>query len=80
MKNAAEALDCEFVYGFVPNKSLEQTVRNQARSIAVKRMSRSNQLKRLEKQELSSIEKEKAIKYLIRDITNNMPKSLWDEL
>ena len=79
LRNVAEALDCEFVYGFVPKESLEQTVRNQAKVIAKKRMSRSNQMMRLEKQELSNTEKEKAMESLIGDITSTMPKLLWDE-
>jgi predicted DNA-binding mobile mystery protein A len=79
LKNVAGALDCIFVYGFVPRDSLEQTVRNQARLAAQKRMVRSNQTMRLEKQELSEAEKEKALKYLIEDIMNEMPKSLWSE-
>lgn len=77
--NVAEALDCEFIYGFVPRESLEQTVRNQAKSVAQKRMSRSNQMMRLEKQELSNEDKEKVLNGLIGDITSTMPKSLWDE-
>ena len=79
MRSVAEALDCEFVYGFVPKESLEQTVRNQAKVIAKKRMSRSNQMMRLEKQELSSTEKEKAMESIVEDITSTMPKLLWDE-
>jgi len=79
LRNVAEALDCEFVYGFVPKESLEKTVRNQARFVAKKRMSRSNQMMRLEKQELSNAEKEKATESLIGDIISTMPKSLWDE-
>ena len=79
LKNVAEALDCEFIYGFVPKESLEQAVRNQAKVIAKKRMSRSNQMMRLEKQELSNTEKEKAMESLIGDITSTMPKLLWDE-
>lgn len=79
MRSAAEALDCVFVYCVVPRNSLEQTVRNQAKLVAKKRMTRSNQMMRLENQELSEKEKEKALKDLIDDITNEMPKSLWDE-
>ena len=79
LRNVAEALDCEFVYGFIPRTSLEQTVKNQAKSVAKKRMSRSDHLMRLEKQELSDQEKEKALEDLIIDITSTMPKSLWDE-
>jgi hypothetical protein len=34
---------------------------------------------RLEKQELSPHEKTKALNYLIEEIAETMPKSLWDE-
>ncbi|MHC4411741.1 MAG: mobile mystery protein A [Planctomycetota bacterium] len=79
LRNVAEAMDCIFVYGFVPRDSLKQTVQNQARLVAKKRMSRSNQTMRLEKQELSEKEKEKVLEDLIEDIMNEMPKLLWDE-
>ncbi|MBT3272382.1 MAG: mobile mystery protein A [Spirochaetales bacterium] len=79
LRTVADALDCEFVYGFVPGKSLEHTVQNQATLVAVNRMSQSNQMMRLEKQELSNSEKAKAIDFLVRDIVSTMPKSLWDE-
>lgn len=79
LRNVAEAMDCIFVYAFVPRDSLEQTVRNQAKLVAQKRAARSNQMMRLEKQELSNSEKEKSLKDLIVDIINTMPKSLWDE-
>ena len=79
MRNTAEAMDCIFVYGFVPRDSLEQTVINQAKKLAKKRMDRSSHMMRLEKQELSEKEKEKALKDLIAEITNTMPKTLWDE-
>ena len=79
MKKAAAALDCVFVYGIVPKESLEQTIRDQAEKVARKRMARSNQMMRLEKQELSPPEKAKALKYLVDDIVETTPKSLWDE-
>ncbi|MGD8787061.1 MAG: mobile mystery protein A [Phycisphaerales bacterium] len=79
LRNIAEALDCIFVYGFVPRDSLEETVKNRARLVAKKRIARSNQTMRLEKQELSEKEKEKVLEDLIEDIMNEMPKSLWDE-
>ena len=47
LQNVAEALDCVFVYSFVPRNNLEQTVREQAQVIAEKRMARSNQMMRL---------------------------------
>ena len=79
LRNVAEAMDCEFVYGFVPKESLEQTVRDQARRVAVKRMDRSNQSMRLEAQELSEAEKEQVLNELIGEIVNTMPRNLWDE-
>ena len=79
MRNVAQAMDCVFVYGLVPKDTLEQTVRNRAQSVAKKRMARSDQTMRLEKQELSDKEKQKAFKSLVEDITSSMPKSLWDE-
>ncbi len=79
MQSTTEALDCMFVYGLVPRTSLEQTVRNQAKLVAEKRTARSNQMMRLERQELSQKEKEKALRDLITEITDTMPKSLWDE-
>lgn len=79
LRRVAEAMDCILVYSFVPRDSLEQTVRKQAELVAQKRTSRSNQTMRLEKQELSEEEKGKALSNLITDITDTMPKSLWDE-
>lgn len=79
MQSAAEAMDCVFVYGLVPKESLEQTVREQARRVAVNRMSRSNQMMRLEKQELTESEREDVLNGLVDEILNTMPRNLWDE-
>ena len=79
LRNVAEAMDCVFVYAFVPRDSLDQTVKGQAEEIAKKRMARSNQMMRLEKQELSEAEKAKAMQTIIDEIVETMPKSLWDE-
>jgi hypothetical protein len=64
---------------YLPRTSLEQTVRNQAKFVAEKRTARSNQMMRLERQELSQNEKEKALRDLIAEIIDTMPKSLWDD-
>ncbi|MBL7107483.1 MAG: mobile mystery protein A [Phycisphaerae bacterium] len=79
IQNAAEAMDCVFVYGVVPRDSLEQIVRKQAKVVAKNRMARSNQMMRLEMQELSEAEKAKAMQNLIDEIIDTMPKSLWDK-
>jgi len=79
MQKAAEALDCVFVYALVPRDSLRQTLERQARRVALKRMSRSNQMMRLEKQELSEKEKQKALDDMVEEILHTMPRTLWDE-
>ncbi len=79
LRKVADALDCVFVYSFVPRDSLEKMVKEQAELIAKKRMAKSNQMMRLEKQELSKEEKEKVLQELINEIVDTMPKSLWDE-
>ena len=78
LQDVAEALDCKFIYGFVPRESLERMVKKNARALATKRMKRSNQTMRLEKQELSEKDKEEAFEVIIGDITDTMPRSLWD--
>ena len=79
LQNVAEAMDCIFVYGLVPRESLQQTIQEQARRAAIKRMSRSNQMMRLEKQELTAPQKQKALHEMIEEILNTMPRTLWDE-
>jgi len=79
LRNVAEAMDCIFVYGFVPRDSLEQIVREQAKLVAKKRIAQSDQAMRLEKQELTKDRKEKELTDLIEDIVSTMPKSLWDQ-
>jgi predicted DNA-binding mobile mystery protein A len=79
LQNAAEAMDCVFVYGLVPRETLQRTIEEQAKRIALKRMARSNQMMRLEKQELSDSQKQKALYEVVEEILNTMPRTLWDE-
>jgi predicted DNA-binding mobile mystery protein A len=51
LQRAAEAMDCTFVYAFIPNTSLQQTVARQAASIHDARMGRVRQTMALEAQE-----------------------------
>ena len=56
MQRVAEALDCSFVYGFVPRTSLANAVRDQAKRVASKRMERASHTMALEDQALSQEE------------------------
>jgi predicted DNA-binding mobile mystery protein A len=79
LQKIAKGLNMKFVYGFVPEDSLEQLLRAQARKIALKRMKRLNDTMSLEKQALSSVDQEKALNNMIDKILIEQPKDFWDE-
>jgi len=79
MRRIAESLDCVFVYGFVPHKSLEETVCRQAKKVAAKRIAQAAQTMSLENQALSSRENEQAISDLVDEIIRTLPSNLWDK-
>lgn len=78
MQKIADALNMEFVYGFVARTSLEGMVREQARKIALERMNRISHTMALEDQELSEAEKEKALEDVIAKILMDKPKDFWN--
>lgn len=77
MRQAAEALDCVFVYAIVPRVSLEETIRNQACLVAGERMKRTSHTMALEDQQLPEAERQKMLQSMIDDIVRSMPKDLW---
>ena len=79
MRQAAEALDCQFVYALVPRESLESTVRRQAESVAGMRLNRVSHSMRLEDQQLSNKEMKKALSDAVEDLVRTMPKDLWSK-
>ena len=78
LKKVAEGLNMRLVYFFVPEESLEEMMKNQAKAIAQKRMNNINQTMRLEDQELSEKEKAKALEDLTQRILIEGPKDFWD--
>lgn len=78
LKKIAEGLNMKFVYAFVPETSLEEMVQDQAKKIALKRMTKVNHTMRLEEQELSYDEKEKTLDDLTQKILITEPKDFWD--
>ena len=79
MRRVAEALDCMFVYGFVPHTSLEKTVRNRAEHVAKKRMEKVSQKMRLEQQELDEREEKMALCDATENLVADPPRTLWNE-
>jgi len=65
MQQAAEALDCTFVYALVPRTSLEDTLRGQARMVAQDRIERVAHSMLLEAQSLSAEEQQNRLSRLL---------------
>jgi predicted DNA-binding mobile mystery protein A len=81
LRRAAEALDCTLVYALVPNKPLEQTLRERARLFARRRSepiehSMALEDQALEDQKVQRKETEAMIDEVVRE-TN--PRRFWDE-
>jgi predicted DNA-binding mobile mystery protein A len=79
MKRIAEGLNMKFVYAFIPEKSLESLVQEQAKKIALERMHRLGITMRLENQQLSIDEQQKALKDMIEKVLIDESKDLWKE-
>ncbi len=79
MQRVGEAMDCKFFYGFVPNSTLKNTVRERAERVAWSNIERVNQSMRLEGQDISDKEVQKIWKKEVERLTNEMPGNLWDE-
>ena len=79
LKDAAEALDMKFVYGFIPKDgSLEKMIERKAHEMADKIVMRTSTTMKLEDQENSDKRIKQAIEELTEELKKEMPKSLWD--
>lgn len=78
IRKAAEAMDCTLVYALVPRASLSETIRNRARLVVQKRMSRTSHNMMLEEQELPEPEKKRMFENMVDDLVSHM-KGLWKD-
>jgi predicted DNA-binding mobile mystery protein A len=79
LREAAEAMDCVFVYAIVPRTSLDEIVRAQAERRADAELARLDHTMRLENQALGDRDLKAARERLIRDYLAGSPRRLWDE-
>lgn len=77
LEKVARALDATLVYALVPNTSLEDTVHQRARTIAMRAITRVAHTMRLEDQATGSGELEERIDQYIRD--ELAERDLWSE-
>ena len=79
LMEVAEALDCRFVYGFIPNEgTLEKKIEKRAFEVAKDIVLRTSHTMNLEGQGNSEERLKKAIKDRADKIKNELPKFLWD--
>lgn len=79
MNRVAQALDCTFVYAFVPNTSLENMVSEQARKKVKERLARVDHTMKLEAQGLSNIENSAELERMVFELLKGNHRGLWDE-
>ena len=79
LKEAANALDMQLVYGLIPKDgSIDDLIERKAKELAVRIVSRTSNTMKLEDQENSKQRIKKAIEERTSIIKNEMPKMLWD--
>ena len=79
LREAANALDMQLVYGLVPKDgSIEALIDRKARELAIRIVSRTSNSMKLEDQENTKQRLKKAIEERAAIIKNELPKMLWD--
>jgi predicted DNA-binding mobile mystery protein A len=73
---AAEAMNCRFEYSFIPQKPIDQFLKERAYEVAKSRVDYVSYHMELEKQSLSEKEKKAQIEQIVEELLNN-PKKLW---
>ncbi|HEX3467120.1 MAG TPA: mobile mystery protein A [Candidatus Elarobacter sp.] len=79
LRQAAAAMNCAFVYAFVPVEPLDDIVRKQATEKARKDVSRLDHTMRLENQALLRSDLDAELQRTIDRILSGSPRRLWDE-
>lgn len=78
LRRAAEALDCAFVYSFVPKSSFEDTLQTRSRRIASEIIGKVDHTMRLEAQNLGQGALSDEIESLAAQILRDQHKIIWD--
>lgn len=79
LKTVASAMDCCFVYRFIPKSSLEEIIRNRARAVALTQLKRTAHTMDLEAQSIHQEWFEDQVKELTEELLRHSWKHLWEE-
>ena len=78
MKRIAQCLDCTFVYGLVPNSTLENTIRRQVELVVKQHLAKASHTMLLEGQNLSNKEKERVFRQRVEEYFEKLSSYIWD--
>jgi predicted DNA-binding mobile mystery protein A len=76
LREVAEAMNCRFEYSFIPQKPIDQFLKERAYEVVRSRIEYVSHHMELEKQGLSEKEKQAQIEQLVEELLKN-PKKLW---
>lgn len=79
LRQAANAMDCVFVYAFVPVEPLEEIVRNRAARKAREEVARLDHTMRLENQALRASDLDDEERRAVERLVAGSLRGLWDE-
>ena len=79
LRRAAEALECDLVYGLVPKSDLDQTLRNRARMVAGRKLSHVSHSMMLEEQGVGKEKEDRMFEAMVDDLVRAMPRWLWNK-
>jgi predicted DNA-binding mobile mystery protein A len=79
LREAAEAMNCTFIYAFVPNKPLDDILRDRAARKAGHDMARLDHTMRLENQALLKSDLDDERRRLVDRILAGPPRRLWED-
>lgn len=79
MREAAEALNCKFVYALVPVDEMDDLVEERARLHAAARLKALDHTMALEDQSIDAADRKSQEDWIIRDVLEKHSRRLWNE-
>jgi predicted DNA-binding mobile mystery protein A len=79
LRETAEALDCQFVYAFVPNKALDDILYEQAERKVRNELAHLNHTMRLENQAVNAEDLEGQKRRIVADYLAHFSRKLWEK-
>lgn len=79
LKEVANAMNCDLVYGFIPRKSLNVILKERAEKIATQKLQNVSHSMALEDQKVEFSQQQEQWNDLVNTLLDGAPKHLWDE-